>query len=117
MPVPLLIGGPQLFRLLLGEGWEASGSYARILVPYLVGHFIVGPLTITPMVIGRQSTAFGFSVVGNVLFVGAIAMVLMPGGSLEQAFLFVSVTQAVYFLAFWLWLVRASGRRGATAKR
>lgn len=109
--VPLLIGGPQLFRLLLGDGWEASGGYARMLVPYLVGHFIVGPLTITPMVIGRQSTAFGFSVVGNLLFVGAIAMVLMPGGNLEQAFLLVSVTQAAYFLAFWLWLVRASGAR------
>lgn len=106
----LLAAGPALFGSVLGADWTEAGAYAQWLVPYLMAHFIVGPLTVASMVIGRQGRALAFSVAGNALYVAALALVLSQGGSLAQAFAAVSVVQVAYFASYWIWLLRAARR-------
>lgn len=110
----LLFGGPALFGWMLGDQWQVAGEYARWLVPYLMAHFIVGPLTIAPIVMNRQGTALSFSLVGNALYVVALAAVLWAGGSLPHALGVLSVVQVLYFAAYWRWLWSAARRPEAT---
>ncbi len=101
----LVLMGPALFAGLLGSEWRVAGDYARWLAPYVAAHFIVGPLTVVPMVTGRQAGALAFSLVGNALYAGAIASALGMGLDLTHALGLVSLLLPVYFAVFlgWIW--------------
>ena len=110
----LVLGGPWLFATVFGPHWREAGEWARWLAPCMAGRMIVGPLTVVPMILERQTTAFAFSLCGNALYVAALWVGLRWGG-LEAACGAVSWVMSVYFLAFGLWLVRAA--RHAHAQR
>jgi len=121
LAVAVLALAPWAFGLLLGEAWQEAGMWAAFLAPYAAGRLVVAPLTVLPMLRGRQSTAFAFSACGNLLHVGALALGLalvsvwppagglLPGGSLAVACALVSLVMGGYFLVFgrWLWWLAA----------
>ncbi|MDY0744285.1 lipopolysaccharide biosynthesis protein [Paucibacter sp. R3-3] len=113
----LIAAGPALFGWLLGADWSRSGEYGRWLAPYVAAHFIAAPLTVTPMVTGRQRGALAFSLVGNVLYVLPIAAVLMSrGGALVQALAAISVLLPVYFALYLRWLLRGAAPQASLLK-
>jgi O-antigen/teichoic acid export membrane protein len=101
----LMLAGPVLFAWLLGEDWRVSGELARWFAPYVAAHFIAAPLTVAPMVTGRQAGALGFSLLGNVLYIAALGLGLAVGGSLAWALGAVSLLLPLYFagLLAWIW--------------
>lgn len=101
----LLLIGPPLFAWLLGDEWRVSGELARWFAPYVAAHFIAAPLTVAPMVTGRQAGALGFSLFGNVLYIAALGLGLTLGGSLAWALGAVSLLLPLYFagLLAWIW--------------
>jgi O-antigen/teichoic acid export membrane protein len=103
----LVLAGPSLFALVFGPAWREAGEWARWLAPCMAGRMIVGPLTVLPMILERQATAFAFSLCGNALYVLALWVGLAWGG-LEVACAAVSLVMSGYFLAFGGWLVRAA---------
>jgi O-antigen/teichoic acid export membrane protein len=109
--VCLVLVGPWLFEALLGPNWKAAGVYAQWLAPYLVGHFVIGPLTITPMVIGRQQTALWLSISGNAVYVAAIGLGVGVTGDVRAACGAISVALLIYFAIYWRWLMRSIGER------
>lgn len=112
LPVLLLAWlAPALFGWALGADWALAGEYARYLMPYIWLHFVVAPLTVAPMVTGRQAGALGFSVVGNLLYVAALALGLWWGADLRSGLAVVSLIMPLYFVAYLWWLVRGSGPR------
>lgn len=121
LAVVLVLAGPALFSLAFGPEWRESGTWARWLAPYVLGRMVVGPLTVLPMVLGRQAAAFAFSVCGNALYVLAVLAGLTFGGSvagstagaLTWACGLVSVVMGVYFAIYGGWLWRAAQSRAA----
>lgn len=112
----LLLAGPALFGWALGPEWARAGEYARWLAPYVAVHFVAAPLTVTPMVTGRQGGALVFSLVGNAIYVLAVAAVLGGGGGLGPALGLISLAMPLFFAVYLGWLLRgaAPGRRAAT---
>ena len=107
----LIAVGPALFGWLLGEDWTTAGEYGRWIAPYVAAHFIAAPLTVTPMVTGRQRGALAFSLVGNALYVLPVALVLSAGGALTTALGAIAVLLPIYFAIYLAWLVRGSAPR------
>lgn len=104
----LMLVSPALFGWALGPDWARAGEYARWMGPYVAAHFIAAPLTVTPMVTGRQRGALVFSLVGNALYVLPVALVLAAGGRLELALGWISVLLPAYFVVYLMWLVRGA---------
>ncbi|MBT3207930.1 MAG: lipopolysaccharide biosynthesis protein [Bacteroidetes bacterium] len=49
-----MIFAPILFNLFLGEGWEISGQFAQILVPWLFVMFLNSPITFVITILNKQ---------------------------------------------------------------
>ncbi|MCV2354543.1 oligosaccharide flippase family protein [Paucibacter sp. B2R-40] len=109
--VLLFAFAPLLFEHALGEPWRVAGEYARWLTPYVWAHFVVAPMTVAPMVTGRQGMALVLSVVGNLIYVVAVAVSLSVTGDLRYALAAISLSMPLFFAAYLWWLLRGSGPR------
>lgn len=56
LPVALLLYflSPLALQILLGQGWETAGAYAKALTLLYLSSYIVGPLNMTLTILGRQ---------------------------------------------------------------
>jgi O-antigen/teichoic acid export membrane protein len=94
----LLLGvlGPWAFEQAFGAPWREAGELARALSPYIALHFVASPLAVVTMAWNAQGWALRLALVGQALFVGALALGLMVGG-LQAAGWMVSATMGLYF--------------------
>ncbi|MEO8299401.1 MAG: lipopolysaccharide biosynthesis protein [Burkholderiales bacterium] len=88
--------GPMLFTALFGNAWAEAGGLARALALYIGLHFIASPLAVVTMAWGAQAWALKLALVGQVVFVAALALGVHLGG-LAGAGWAVSVAMAGYF--------------------
>jgi O-antigen/teichoic acid export membrane protein len=102
---------PAAFAAAFGEPWREAGELARALALYIGLHFVASPLSVVTMAWGAQAWALKLSLVGQALFIAALAAGLAVGG-LKGAGWAVSGAMAVYFgWFFWklaTWSVDAS---------
>jgi O-antigen/teichoic acid export membrane protein len=94
--VALWLWGPPLFAWAFGEPWRPAGELARSLALYIGVHFVASPLGVVTLAWRAQAWALKLAVVGQVAFVGALAVGLHLGG-LTGAGWVVSGVTAVYF--------------------
>jgi O-antigen/teichoic acid export membrane protein len=87
---------PAAFAAAFGEGWREAGDLARALALYIGLHFVASPLSVATMAWGAQAWALKLSLVGQALFVTALAGGLAAGG-LTGAGWAVSGAMALYF--------------------
>jgi O-antigen/teichoic acid export membrane protein len=94
----LLLGvfGPWAFEQAFGAPWREAGELARTLSPYIALHFVASPLAVVTMAWNAQGWALRLALVGQALFVGALALGLMVGG-LQAAGWMVSAAMGLYF--------------------
>lgn len=104
----LMVVGPALFDWALGDDWVQAGHYARWFAPYVAAHFVCAPLTVVPMVTHRQTGALTFSLIGNALYVLALAGMLGVGRPVTEALCAVSLVMPIYFAAYLAWLYRGA---------
>ena len=97
----LLTIGPWLFERVFGHQWQLAGELARALAPYIALHFIASPLAVVTMAWEGQAWALKLAVVGQVLFVAALAAGLRWGGLTGAAWA-VSGIMALYFGYYFL---------------
>ena len=88
--------GPALFAWAFGPEWAAAGELARALAVYIGLHFIASPLGVVTMAWQAQAWALRLALVGQLVFVVALAAGLAWGG-LAGAGWAVSGAMAVYF--------------------
>ena len=97
---PLVAGlwwlGPWLFGWAFGPDWTGAGELARALALYIGLHFVASPLGVVTMAWQAQAWALKLALVGQVLFVAALAAGLAWGG-LAGAGWAVSAAMALYF--------------------
>jgi O-antigen/teichoic acid export membrane protein len=92
----LMLFGPDLFALAFGERWRAAGVLARALAPYIGVHFIASPLAVVTLAWRAQAWALKLALVGQLMFVGALAAGLHLGG-LQGGAWAVSAAMLLYF--------------------
>ena len=102
----LLAFGPWLFATVFGPEWRGAGELARSLAPYVALHFIAAPLSVVMMAWGAQAWGLKLALVGQVMFVGGLALGIYFGG-LAGAGWGVSAAMLLYFgyffWALWTW--------------
>ncbi|WP_374675017.1 oligosaccharide flippase family protein [Ideonella sp.] len=108
----LWVAAPWAFAVAFGEDWRGAGELARALALYIGLHFVASPLGVVTMAWQAQRWALSVALVGQAVFVAALAGGLWAGG-LAGAGWAVSVAMAAYFGAyFWrlaTWPVPAPG--------
>ena len=109
----LWLFAPAAFAAAFGEPWRAAGELARALALYIGVHFVASPLSVVSMAWGAQAWALKLSLVGQALFIAALAAGLALGG-LNGAGWAVSAAMTLYFgWFFWklaTWSVDASAQ-------
>jgi O-antigen/teichoic acid export membrane protein len=88
--------GPVLFWLAFGDAWAEAGILARALALYIGLHFVASPLGVVTMAWQAQAWALKLAVVGQGIFVAALAAGLAWGGLVGAGWA-VSAAMAVYF--------------------
>ncbi|MBX3008364.1 MAG: oligosaccharide flippase family protein [Melioribacteraceae bacterium] len=63
---PLLIFGEQIFAIVFGNQWAPAGSFAQILVPWLLAKFIISPISTIPIILNKQKINFLISTIINI---------------------------------------------------
>ena len=97
----LMLFGPDLFALAFGERWREAGTLARALAPYIGMHFIASPLAVVTLAWRAQAWALRLALVGQLMFIGALAAGLSLGG-LQAGAWAVSVAMLLYFAWFFV---------------
>jgi O-antigen/teichoic acid export membrane protein len=92
----LWLSAPAAFAAAFGPAWREAGELARALALYIGLHFVASPLSVATMAWGAQAWALRLSLIGQVLFVAALACGLAIGG-LNAAGWAVSAAMALYF--------------------
>lgn len=114
LAVLLVAAGPAAFAWAFGEPWRPAGELARALAPFIALHFVASPLAVVTMAWGAQAWALRLALVGQGVFLAALAGGLAWGG-LNAAGWAVSGAMAFYFgwyfraLATWKQPVREAG--------
>jgi O-antigen/teichoic acid export membrane protein len=101
----LLAFAPAAFEAAFGTPWRAAGELASALAVYIGMHFIASPLSVVTMAWGAQAWALKLALVGQVVFVAALAAGLALGG-LTGAGWAVSGAMLLYFGWFFWRLAR-----------
>jgi O-antigen/teichoic acid export membrane protein len=100
LALPLVLAlwlfAPAAFAAAFGEAWREAGALARALALYIGLHFVASPLSVVTMAWGAQAWALKLSLVGQALFIAALASGLAFGG-LNTAGWAVSAAMALYF--------------------
>jgi O-antigen/teichoic acid export membrane protein len=95
----LLLWGPALFASVFGEPWHVAGDLAQALAAYIGMHFVASPLSIATIAWNAQGWALRLAVVGQLMFVGGVAIGLWLGGLIGAGW-GVSVAMLAYFSYF-----------------
>lgn len=97
----LLVAGPALFAWVFGEPWREAGRLAQALAPYIGVHFVASPLAPVTMAWGAQAWALRLALVGQAVFLLALAAGLALGG-LQGGAWAVSAAMLPYF-GYYFW--------------
>ena len=95
----LIILGEEIFTFAFGKSWSISGTYVKILVPWIFLVFISSPISTLYNVFERQRVWLTFSMVLLISRVAALVIGGTYGESPEFSLILYSFTGAI----FWLW--------------
>jgi O-antigen/teichoic acid export membrane protein len=104
----LLIIGPELFSVVLGQQWSVAGVYAGILAPWILFVFIASPLGSIFYVLEKQAIDLTF----NLLILVSRFVVLIIGGLSGDpivALILYSSTGVLFWGGMNLYLLKISG--------
>jgi O-antigen/teichoic acid export membrane protein len=87
---------PAAFAWAFGAAWREAGELSRALALYIGVHFVASPLAVATMAWGAQAWALKLSLVGQVLFIAALAAGLAQGGLVTAGWA-VSIVMSLYF--------------------
>lgn len=97
----LWIAAPWAFARVFGREWQGAGELAQALALYIGLHFVASPLGVVTMAWNAQAWALKLALVGQGVFVAALATGLALDG-LRGAGWAVSAAMAAYF-GFYFW--------------
>jgi len=100
----IIIFGPDLFALVLGDKWYVAGVYAQYLTPWLFISFVVSPVMQVGVILQKQGALLMFSLIGNLLIFASILAGAYLFDDILKGFILLSITQLIYFSILFLWV-------------
>ncbi len=70
----LFFFGEPIFGFIFGKEWTTAGTYAALMAPWLLVHFVVSPISFIPVLYEKQKTNFTLAVVANVVILTTVAV-------------------------------------------
>lgn len=95
----LFLWGPQLFSVVLGSQWREAGEFSRILAPLFLVTFLVSPVNMALLLLGKQRINLAWYVLRVTAILSAWGLILrfkMPPNQALQIHVLVNV--AAYLL-------------------
>jgi len=99
-----------LFGFIFGSEWSVAGIYAKAIAPYILFHFIASPLGMVPLIVNKQEKAFFWGVTESFLFVSIFLLGYFFFNDLEITLYLLSIFMGIYFLVYFNWIYRVSGK-------
>lgn len=99
----ILIWGPDIFAIYLGEKWRPAGVYAKFLLPAIISNFITSAISSSPLLFNKQRWAYAFSVVGYVMSLSALYLAANLHWAFQYALLIYALVLLVYYLSLVAW--------------
>lgn len=100
----ILIFGPDLFAIVLGDKWRTAGEYTQYLTPWLFLNFVISPIQQVAIILNRQGSIFLLALVGNAIIFLSILMGSLVFDDVKIGFLILSILQFFYYLYVYLWI-------------
>ncbi len=101
--VLILIWGPDIFALYLGEKWRNAGVYAKFLLPAIISNFITSAISSSPLLFNKQRWAYVFSLSGYALSLSALYLTANLHWQFQYALLAYACVLVVYYLSLVVW--------------
>jgi O-antigen/teichoic acid export membrane protein len=101
--IVILVWGPDIFALYLGEKWRNAGVYAKFLLPAIISNFITSAISSSPLLFNKQRWAYVFSVSGYALSLSALYLTASLHWQFQYALLAYACVLVVYYLSLVAW--------------
>jgi O-antigen/teichoic acid export membrane protein len=103
LPLALVLAavGPWAFERVFGAPWREAGELSRALAAYIGLHFVASPLAVVTMAWKAQAWALKLALVGQLMFVLALAVGLARGGLIAAGWCVSAVTLLYFGYYFW----------------
>jgi O-antigen/teichoic acid export membrane protein len=95
--------GEEVFSFVLGVNWGVSGKYVTLLCPWFFCNFVISPVSVTPLVQGKQKEFFRISFVGNSFVIVSVLVGAYFFNSISTGFILISVSQVFYYSYLFFW--------------
>ena len=107
----LVVGGPWLFRTVLGPEWAAAGEYAQICAPAIGLAMLSGSVSTLPQAVGRQRTFTVVSLLGQTAALSGLAAAAFLGSTAPGALAVYTGLLCLHYTGLLVWFLRLAGRR------
>lgn len=99
----LFFFAPALFNFVFGDKWSDAGDYTQILTPWLFLNFIASPISQIPIILGRQKSAFGLSIIGSSLMILSVVAGGFVFKDIFAGLCILSLTQSLFtiYVIYW----------------
>jgi len=112
-----VLAAPSAFTVVFGPEWTDAGTYAQLLMPWLVLVFVSSPLTVIPSVLGRQDVELVFNVGLLVARVLALSVGGLAGDPLLAIALYGGVSALIRgWLLLWTFRIAGIGAPSALSR-
>lgn len=99
----IVIWGPEIFGLYLGQQWIQAGEMARLMAPAMLFNILSGVVSSTAILKQKQKTAYLFSLIGYFISFVALAVGSWLDFSFNLTLLCYSISLSLYYLLLLFW--------------
>lgn len=99
----ILLWGPNIFEIYLGEKWKNAGVYAKFMLPAIVLNFITSAISSSPLLFNKQRIAYVFSLTGYIMSLSALYFAASSNWVFSKALLSYSLVLVAYYIALLIW--------------
>jgi O-antigen/teichoic acid export membrane protein len=99
----ILLKGPWIFEMYLGENWREAGVLAQIMSPAILFNFLASVVSTTPLIFEKQKPAYVIGLSGHLLSLGALFIGSLTSYNFHQILVVYSGVLSLnyLFLIFW----------------
>lgn len=113
--------GEELFSFVFGNQWAFSGRLSEIMTPWLWINFIISPLSVIPLVLGKQRSFFIIGLISSLLQVASFYLFSQIfKGSTDQIEItftisnWIQFAMAIYTLIYFYFLIKKNDSQRIT---
>jgi O-antigen/teichoic acid export membrane protein len=82
----LFFYGEPIFIFIFGPNWGQAGGYSETMSVWLMFNFILSPISVLPLIIGKQKIAFLFGIISSLIQILPLWLLPMKYGHSEEVF-------------------------------